>query len=320
MLVTNFPLTGNGNNWEMIDPATGNVVSILAGSEMLYNRGPLERGVDYTINGSAITFLQNAPIDGEIPFATFYRVDALNAPNFQANVPLYGAGNSWAISDSSGNPIPFVGGSEQLYCRGPLRRGTDYTISGNEVTFIQNAPQAGDKLYASLVELSLVNSYCQQSDLEARIGVRMLAQLTNDVANSTTPDSNVVASLIKRADRLIDAEAGQVFEVPFDPTPVTGNCKFIPSVINQISIDYALYEAMARRFGVSGVSKDWQAVKAAADLRLQNVSNELTELDGEPTVLSSESDFVTPTDDALTDFYDLNNPISGFIDQSTGNS
>lgn len=161
--------------------------------------------------------------------------------------------------------------------------------------------------------------YSTQTDLENLVSVAQLAELANDTAGASSADPTIVAALINRADRIIDSKAGQVYTVPFDPTPTTGNCTAIPSLVAEISKTYAIYFAMLRRFGVTGVSKDWQAMKADADQMLDDISNELVQLDGSPTVASQETSMVTPTSDAMTDFYDVYNPLNDFIDDSMGN-
>ncbi len=202
-----------------------------------------------------------------------------------------------------------------------------FTVSG-----VVTAPAAGDTYSnnaqtVTIVSCALVNGNgtIVGSSTGAILAAGLLTKVTGngDAAISysaeTASDTNVVAALISRADRLIDSKAGQVYTVPFDPTPVTGNCTAIPSLVSQISVTYACYFAMLRRFGVSGISKDWQALKADADQQLDDLSNELVALDGDPTVASPESNMVTPTTDSMTDFYDPNNPLNGFVDDTIGN-
>ena len=86
--------------------------------------------------------------------------------------------------------------------------------------------------------LDISGHYCTQNDLEQRIGIRQLAELTNDTAGATTADSVVVQAIIEKSDREIDGKAGQVYTTPFT---IPTNCTSIPSLIKQISIDYSIY-------------------------------------------------------------------------------
>lgn len=137
--------------------------------------------------------------------------------------------------------------------------------------------------------------YCSQTDLEYRIGTTRLAELTNDTANATTPNSTIVSAMISRADRLIDSLAGQVYTVPF---VIGTNCTTIPEVIRQLSIDLSIYFCMSRRFAQMEIPKDWQEIYKQAMEKLQGISNLLIFLDGSPTILSAEGDIVAPTQKA----------------------
>jgi len=132
--------------------------------------------------------------------------------------------------------------------------------------------------------------YCTQGDIENRIGVLQLAQMTNDAANPTTADTTVVTAIITKACTEIDAKAGQVYTVPFvAPT----NCVSIPKIIKQLAIDMSVYYCFARRFSEAGVPKVWAELYHKAtdvDGTLDGVSNLLVPLDGSPTLLSAEAD------------------------------
>jgi phage gp36-like protein len=132
--------------------------------------------------------------------------------------------------------------------------------------------------------------YCTQGDLESRIGVLQLAQLTNDNANPTTSDTTIVTAIITKACTEIDAKAGQVYTVPFvAPT----NCVSIPKIIKELSIDMSVYYCFARRFSEAGVPKVWADLYTTAtkvDGKLDDISNLLVQLDGSPTLLSGEAD------------------------------
>lgn len=57
-------------------------------------------------------------------------------------------------------------------------------------------------------------AYSTQTDLENRIGVANLAQLTNDTAGTTTPSAAIVATLIQRADALINTKCKNIYDIP----------------------------------------------------------------------------------------------------------
>lgn len=220
-----------------------------------------------------------------------------------------GGGNDSAIESISIPSVIFT----SLAPTPNARIGVSIERGGDQV---EDTYAADFQIVGGIVQLSsttvATTAYCTQQDLENRIGVSQLAQLTNDTAGSTTVDANVVAAMIERSDRLIDAKAGQVYSVPFDPTVDTGNCDSIPTAINQISIDYTLYFCFLRRFGNAGVSKDWIDAKAKADTMLDDISNELIALDGNPTVKSKEANMVTQTSTPLIDFYDSNSTLYNF--------
>jgi phage gp36-like protein len=153
----------------------------------------------------------------------------------------------------------------------------------------------------------VAGAYCAQTDLENRISRLQLAQLTADTANPTQPDSNVVAAIIDKADREIDSKAGQVFVVPF---VVPDNCTTIPSLIRQISIDFSIYYCFLRRYSEIEVPKQWIDLYKDAKDKLEDVSNMMVQLDGEPTEVSEEADIVSKP--IQLDFYNPQSPLSRF--------
>jgi phage gp36-like protein len=159
----------------------------------------------------------------------------------------------------------------------------------------------------SIEVLDVSGHYCSQSDLEARIGVLQLAQLTNDTAGATIADAVVVQALIEKSDREIDSKAGQVYTTPF---MIPTNCTSIPSLIKQISIDYSIYYCFNRRFSTLEVPKQWIEIYKSAQEKLDDVSNLLVQLDGDPTLFSVEADMVA--NNIPIDFNDTNSPMSMF--------
>ena len=79
-------------------------------------------------------------------------------------------------------------------------------------------------------------AYCTQSDLLTMIPVKELAELTAD--SGDTPDSEVVAEAIQRADAEIDAYLGIRHTLPLTP---------LPDQVKGLSIDMALYHLYSRR-------------------------------------------------------------------------
>ena len=146
-------------------------------------------------------------------------------------------------------------------------------------------------------------AYCVYTDLEAMVGVPTMAQLTNDTAASSTTDQAVAAAMIKQADTLIDAKAGQVYTVPFTT---------VPDLIFFISKTLALYFCFLRRFSLTEVPKGWIAQKDIALQNLDDISNMMLWLPDTATVASTEGDFVPRTDNPVVDFNDDSNPISEF--------
>lgn len=56
--------------------------------------------------------------------------------------------------------------------------------------------------------------YSTQTDIENRIGLANLAQLTNDTAGSSTSSAAIVTTLIERADAMINAKAKTCYDIP----------------------------------------------------------------------------------------------------------
>jgi hypothetical protein len=115
----------------------------------LYRNGLVQSvGVDYTIAGNTITFLQVAmPQSGDL-LQAFYRAAGIGqAANFSDNESPAGTPNGTNTTFTlSFAPTP--GLSLRLYKNGVLlRQGTDYLLAGATVTFA-SPPQATDLLVA----------------------------------------------------------------------------------------------------------------------------------------------------------------------------
>ncbi len=115
----------------------------------LYRNGiSLRQGVDYSLSGSTITFIAAAtPQSGDI-LTAFYRVAGSSSTvSFaDAEVPAGSIDGVNAAFTLVASPNPVA--SLQLYKNGVLLNpGTDYIVSGANLTFLGNAlPHSGDKV------------------------------------------------------------------------------------------------------------------------------------------------------------------------------
>ena len=85
-------------------------------------------------------------------------------------------------------------------------------------------------------------AYCTQNDLLTMIPVKELAELTAD--SGDTPDSQVVAEAIQRADAEIDSYLGMRYTLPLNP---------VPDQVMGLAMDMALYHLYSRRSVVPAV-------------------------------------------------------------------
>ena len=143
--------------------------------------------------------------------------------------------------------------------------------------------------------------YCSQADLEARLGTKTLAQLTNDADGATIPDSTIVYAMIGKADGIIDGYASQVYTTPF---------AVIDPLVRDIAIDLACYFAMQRRFTEFPVPNDWISTKKDRIQQLEDISNQVITLISTIAVSSSEANFLATT--PVIDFNDSENAFSNF--------
>lgn len=137
--------------------------------------------------------------------------------------------------------------------------------------------------------------YCNQTDLEYRITTRTLAQLTNDTANATTPDANVLELILTNVDAIIDSKAGQVYTVPFTT---------VPDIIKNIAISLACYQVFQRRPVNMAMPKDWETAYKDASQQLEDISNMLLRLPDTALIASSESSMNTSDAVAKISFTD----------------
>jgi len=156
-------------------------------------------------------------------------------------------------------------------------------------------PIGGDNIGGLGQEGVVTDYYCTQTDLENRIGVKQLGQLTNDNAGDSAYEP-VVTALRLKAYNTINAKLAGAYTVPFDVGSST------PGIINEISTDLACYEAMTRRFASSEVAKQWVEINKEAMALLDKIAS------GEMTIpsVTPSSDFgviTTATDNPQANFY-----------------
>jgi uncharacterized protein YoxC len=109
----------------------------------------LAQGIDYTLNGSAITFSANAlPKTGDIVLAYYRTPGTGSATNFADNETPGGAINGVNLTFTLAS-APNPASSLRLFRNGLLMDpGGDYTLSGSSITITSTAPQTGDSLAA----------------------------------------------------------------------------------------------------------------------------------------------------------------------------
>lgn len=124
----------------------------------LYVNGVLQRyGTDYTLSGSAVTFAV-APASGDNLRAWYRYTGPVSDTQFIDNQTPSGAINGSNTSFALTN-TPLPAASMNLSLNGDLlRRGTDYTLSGNVIT-MSVAPSTGDNLIAFYRAAPIVVSF-----------------------------------------------------------------------------------------------------------------------------------------------------------------
>lgn len=90
--------------------------------------------------------------------------------------------------------------------------------------------------------------YCTQQDLINMIGMKRLAQISNDTANATVPDPVIVMDKIAEAWNYLNAELDGTFAVPLTPTP---------GIIHDLSVKVAIYNLFLRSFSIMTMPKEW---------------------------------------------------------------
>lgn len=144
-------------------------------------------------------------------------------------------------------------------------------------------------------------AYSEEADWNARIGAKMVAQCSNDTANSETADATVLTALVTAVDALIDGKLSQVYDVPLESTP---------DIVNDISADLVCVKLLQRRFSEMGLSPDWQQRGKDAMQNLQEIADLKIALPDTISVSSAEADIVAP--DKVIDFNDEDRQESFF--------
>lgn len=141
--------TLNGSNGSFTLSHTPAPVTSLS----LYRNGLIQAtGIDFTISGSAITFLTaSTPRAGDVVLA-YYRIPGTGAAIIFTDAELPGGAANGANLNFTLASAPNPPASLKLYKNGMLlSQGGDYSISGSSVTFASatSAPQTGDSLLAA---------------------------------------------------------------------------------------------------------------------------------------------------------------------------
>lgn len=111
-------------------------------------------------------------------------------------------------------------------------------------------------------------AYCTSADLVNMIGTAQLTQLTNDTANSTTPDADVVTAMIARAQSFMDSQFSDTF---LTPLVITND-----PIIRDLCVSISIFNCFLRRFAIMEVPPNWKeafdqacaSVKKIAELDL----------------------------------------------------
>jgi phage gp36-like protein len=113
-------------------------------------------------------------------------------------------------------------------------------------------------------------AYCTQNDLLTLIPQQELAELTAD--SGDTPDSQVVAEAIQRADAEIDSYLGMRYGPPLTA---------VPDQVKGLSMDIALYHLYSRR-SVAPTVRLQKYTAAVAFLKLVAAGEAMLEEAGDP--------------------------------------
>ena len=121
-------------------------------------------------------------------------------------------------------------------------------------------------------------SYCDQTDIERRIGSALLIELTDD-AGSGTVDTNVLAECISDADGTVDGFLRGQYTVPLSS---------VPDLIKRVATYLTIYNLFDRRAAAfSGVPAHITANRDFAIDRLREIRSGEIDLGVEPPPAAS---------------------------------
>ena len=150
--------------------------------------------------------------------------------------------------------------------------------------------------------------YCSIADLQKKIGMQKLAELTNDAFvqgksnEGAPPDVDVCNALIAEADAEIDSIVAMRYTTPFDVDAV-------PDVINETSVDMTVYLAFKRKLPANDITKAWEKTWNESINKLHKIASGEIEI-GE-TKASSQGIISNPAVQQ-TQFYDTDYAISDY--------
>lgn len=145
--------------------------------------------------------------------------------------------------------------------------------------------------------------YCSQTDMEYRIGTLALAEYTNDTVGATTPDANVVESILTDVDALIDSKCGILYTVPFTT---------VPDLIVDIATDLACFKAMTRKPTNVAVGKDWIQINKDCMQQLDDIGQGKVNLPTTATLATDSGVVEALESNKLVDFNDEDNGMYEF--------
>lgn len=143
-------------------------------------------------------------------------------------------------------------------------------------------------------------AYCVQSDLERKISLAELVQLTDD-SHAGTVDTTVIATAIDEADTLINSYVGKVKMTPLSP---------VPGLIKNLSATLAIWYLFVRRSTVDAVRQKAydDAVKTLQSIALGTVTLGVEEA----TVLPETTEGGPASSTSIVDRVFTNDTLSGF--------
>ncbi len=106
--------------------------------------------------------------------------------------------------------------------------------------------------------------YCNQADLVSMIGLKRLAEITNDTPNAAAPDPIVVAAMIQIGYDYINTELSGTYTVPLSPTP---------GIVKDLNVKIAIYNCFLRKFSQMTMPKEWSDIYKVAIADVMRISD-----------------------------------------------